>query len=281
MADNFVRLIDHRTEFAAFLQTHQSQLSQLNGHLHFIVGHARSSTSISAFIADEIEDSFVFYEDYPVCHAGIEDFAGWYRQFMNDGLKARDKVRSHIEDYDFAPGADGIDVYAELVKQGKTIFTKASFGPHGQFFWDIVNSNAALYHSHFPDSRYLLTYRSPESAVTAMDFFFNEFLKVPKSPDEIAEAYLYTLRILLHMAQTFRHVFFLNDSVMSEDEAKQAYREFLPQLNGAEDKYKIGMKRGYEDRQLHRFDKLPSYCEALEVYRNLEDIRRSRQASQS
>ena len=275
MADNFVRLIDHRTEFVAFLRAHEPTLRALNGCVHFILGHARSSTSISARIADEYDDHFVFYEDYQAIHAGVANFAGWYDDFLRESLKSHHHVRSHIEDYEFPPSANGVEVYAELSRLGKILISKSSYGPHGDVWWELIQKNTPIYYEYFPDSRYLLTYRSPEYALSSMTLFF---ISMGKAHLEILDAYIKSMEVFLYIARTFKHVFFLNDSEMEPTAVKKAYRCFLQRGGYPLDYYKVANKRTYDAMQIENMAEIERFDDAWRLYHQLEDIRQLRQA---
>lgn len=274
MTDNFIRTIDHLAEFEEFLEAHKSEMCAISGNLHFIVGHARSATSISAIIADEYEENFVFYEDNPPTSWGIENYAGWYKLVMDEGLKSKQYVKSHIEDFPTDPKFNGIQLYAQMINLGKTLYSKYSFGPHGDYYWDIILKNFPILHNYFSDSRYLLTYRPPEKAILSMRLFFNDFAKQNKTLSEIVHAYHSTLTLLYDIAKSFPHVYFLNDVEMSEYETKQLLSRFIGKGGEPLDKYTAANKRTYDDVELiHELINMEMYQSSVELYNKLEQLR--------
>lgn len=267
-------------DFGAELLKKEETLKTLNGHVHFILGHARSSTSISAKIADEYDDTFVFYEDNQTCHARMDNFPLWYENTINVNLKVRQYIKSYIEDYQFDQGTDGVEAYKNLVHQGKTVYSKYALGPHGDYYWQCQLKNFPLYHHYFQDSRYLLAYREPEKAIQGMYNFFANLFDRKESLDALIDTYNRTIELQLYVARNFKKVFYLNDSTMTSEEVRAVYRRFLEKDGSPIEKYTSKAKAVHENTFSQELKSHSRYKMLEDQYQELENLHTSQRKAE-
>ncbi|MDR3463914.1 MAG: hypothetical protein P4L76_16520 [Beijerinckiaceae bacterium] len=137
----------------------------------FIVGCARSGTSVIFNYFSECDDVFLLNEDNAFFPSSGHGFCRRY----NKQWESMGKVRSKgyfipeickSDDYWF-------DVYIGLKNYYGIVGSKLAFGPHGEEYWrDIDLYFPEFFSKYFIGAHFLLTSRSPSEAIYSMSKLF-------------------------------------------------------------------------------------------------------------
>ncbi|WP_392535703.1 hypothetical protein [Nostoc sp. C117] len=173
----------------------------------FIIGSARSGTSILCDCLNLSPDVFLLGEANLYIHHNQENFVDFFNtqhiQFKNRRSKGTFAPPSRL------PERGGINFLSRMKKNYNFVGEKIAFGPHGeidnQSFQEVFFNFHARY---FYFSNYILIMRRPAEAVFSMLKMFPE-----RGLDAIFDCWLRTVKIQIDVFQSFPHsyvIFFEN-----------------------------------------------------------------------
>lgn len=172
----------------------------------FVLGCARSGTTIVADILNQQPDMFMLYEDNPFLNVQRTDYADWYNAMqLGDGRPPAKGV--YLPSFGaHRPG--WAYVYAMLKRQFVRCGSKIALGPHG--LWnDIEATLLDFFGSFFHHARYVLTLRSPGDNIVSMARMFQD-----RTLAELLETWTLSLLYTVELAACFPHALLIRNELV-------------------------------------------------------------------
>ncbi len=171
----------------------------------FIVGSARSATTIMAEIVNMHSDCMMLMEDNPFINHYIKDYVGWYRHMTQE---AGCKMAKGFYLPGFCSNNIGwAKLYLLLKDQYRLVGGKVAFGPHG--YWENVQNNFLdFYISLFPAATYFGCLRHP---VESMAIMFKD-----RSLKQLLETWIYSVIYLVYMSCLVDRFYLIVNENLSE-----------------------------------------------------------------
>jgi hypothetical protein len=219
-------------------------LEDLSSKGLFIVGNARSGTSIFAGCLNLSNDIYLLLEAN--VHVSfnedgfIERYNAMHLSFKNDRKKGTYIPQAISSENGALP------VLLRMAKRHRYVGEKIAFGPHGlyggQTFQDVFFEFHCRY---FYYSTYFLIIRNPSESVWSMSKLFPD-----KDIEYLFESWLRTINILIDCYQTFPNCYFLFSESFCSDTIKkigQILGVHIPLPEGmVSDKYKTSLLKAGE-----------------------------------
>ena len=234
----------------------------------FVVGNARSGTSILCDCLNLSPEIFLLGEANVFLQHRREDFADWFNQ-QHAGLKNRRGKGTYIP----PPPAAESGGMAALWRMGqfhRYVGEKIAFGPHGKYGGQSSQELFFAFHARFfYSSHYFLTLRAPAECVWSMAKLFPK-----KDPRELYECWVSSLKIQLDLLHTLPNVY----AVFFED-LKAGTFATINALLGTRIDVGTGVLRDDHKQSTLADDRLPAELSAyqplndqcLAVYRDVKE----------
>lgn len=181
----------------------------------FIVGAARSGTSILAAMLNNSKGVICLSDDNLYAHAYLTGFREWYNGMHRpNGINPQKGL--YLPEF---PKKDGYGFYCyyNIQKSYGLVASKFAFGPTSQFqdrFYD-------FHLSHFLGSKYICTIRRPDESIFSMSKLFpNDSYTIHR------KTWLLTTRLIMSVLLSFEHTILLDHRELSPDIPKRL-TEFL------------------------------------------------------
>lgn len=174
----------------------------------FVVGSARSATTILGEIINMQRDCYMLMEDNPFINHYMEDYVSWYRAMTQEaGCKM---AKGFYLPSFCSENISWAKIYLLLKEHYRLVGGKIALGPHG--YWENVASNFLdFYVSIFPEACYLGCLRHPVECVESMAIMFkNRNLK------ELMETWIYSALYLVYMSCLFDRFYLVLHERLSE-----------------------------------------------------------------
>ncbi|MBI1209629.1 MAG: hypothetical protein GC191_20390 [Azospirillum sp.] len=142
-----------------------------SGEAVFVIGCARSGTTLLFNYINEFDDCVMLCEDLPFFHDRGANYRSWYNSHW------RSLGHSKTKGY-YLPSfghADGywFDYYRLLKERYRIIGSKQAFGPHGEEYWAQIDRYCVdFFLNYFPNAHYILPMRRPDENLWSMSQMF-------------------------------------------------------------------------------------------------------------
>lgn len=174
----------------------------------FVVGSARSATTILAEIINMQQDCFVMMEDNPFINHYMADYVTWYRNMTQE---AGSKMAKGFYLPSFCSRNIGwAKTYLLLKENYRVVGGKIAFGPHD--YWENVQSNFLdFYISIFPNATYFGCLRHPVDCIESMTIMFKD-----RSLKKLLETWIYSALYLVYLSCLVDRFFLIINERLSE-----------------------------------------------------------------
>ncbi|MHC4253407.1 MAG: hypothetical protein ACYS9X_30185 [Planctomycetota bacterium] len=181
---------------------------ELSGKGLFVVGCARSGTTILAVCLNLAEDVHILFESDVFINHGREGFVEWFNG-VHEGYHAVRRKGTCAPSAPPGTPPGGLPFLAWLSKGFRYVGEKVTFGPHGK--WQGRHRQELFFEfhmKHFYQSRYILIIRSPTEVAWSMSKMWPD-----RDVNTFFETWLRTADVLIDVYQTFPHtrVLFFED----------------------------------------------------------------------
>jgi hypothetical protein len=227
-------------------------------HGLFIVGNARSGTSILLDCFNLSPEVFLFGEANLYIRHLCEDFAEEFNR-LHVGFKNRRGKGTYVPPSPL-PESGGVAALRRMALHHRYVGEKVTFGPHGTINGQSHQEAFFAFQARwFYASKYFLILRTPAECVWSMKKVFPD-----RHPSALYESWLRTLEIQLDLLHTFPNVYLIFFDNLSA--------ETFPRINallGTQIEPGPGILR--EDRQRSRLDggRLPPELSAFQQFNDL------------
>ncbi len=171
----------------------------------FIVGHARSGTSILMDALNSSTDIYMFGEANLHVSANRNDFVEWYnsmhRQFGNPEYKGTYCPEGGNE------SANGIDTIVSLARRFKYVGDKLAF--NSETFGLDFEGFLPFAAKYFLRSTYLCALRNPLQTISSCLDLFQSGERTQDTVDLYADSYLRSIYLQLRVSMLFNRTYFL------------------------------------------------------------------------
>jgi hypothetical protein len=223
----------------------------------FIVGNARSGTSILLDCFNLSPEIFLLGEANVFLHHRLADFAGWFNR-QHVGFKNRRGKGTYLPP-PIAAESGGMAALGRMGAFHRYVGEKIAFGPHGTVQGQSYQEAFFAFHArYFYASKYFLILRVPAESIWSMAKLFPG-----KSPRECYECWVRSLKVQLDLLHTLPNVYM----VLFED-LKAATFAMVNALLGTRIDVGAGILRDDHKRSTLASDRLPA---ELSSYQSLND----------
>jgi hypothetical protein len=223
----------------------------------FIVGNARSGTSILLDCLSLSPEIFLLGEANLYLHHGLPNFAGWFNR-QHVGFKNRRGKGTYLP-LPIAPESGGMAALRRMGTFHRYVGEKIAFGPRGLVGGQPDQEAFFAFHARFfYASKYFLTLRAPGESIWSMSKLFPD-----KSPREHYQCWINSLKIQLDLLHTLPNVWM----IVFED-LNAATLATINTLLGTRIEVGPGILRDDHKRSTLADDRLPA---ELSSYQSLND----------
>jgi hypothetical protein len=167
----------------------------------FIVGNARSGTSILCDCFNLSPEIFLLGEANVFLHHCQDDFAAWFNR-QHVAFKNRRGKGTYLP-LAVAEESGGMAALWRMGAFHRYVGEKIAFGPHGKIGGQSYQELFFAFHArYFYSSKYFLTLRAPAECIWSMAKMFPQ-----KDPRELYECWLNSLKVQLDLLHTFPNVY--------------------------------------------------------------------------
>ncbi|MBI1209628.1 MAG: hypothetical protein GC191_20385 [Azospirillum sp.] len=240
----------------SFSETIRDFFSNHSKNAVFVVGCARSGTTLLFNYLNTFDQVFLLCEDLPFFAEKGAYFRSWYNALWRNAGYGNLKGYL-IPSYGMNDGY-WFDFYQKLSKHYRWIGSKQAFGPHGNHYWNGIDQYCLeFYSSYFPDARYILTLRRPDEILYSMSKLFPG-----KDFGSMKNAWMKSTIMQISMFATLKDAqfFFLDDVTVDRlarltgflGEPGTVSEDYLRLPNPIDPSWPALAERGYELEQMQK-----------------------------
>lgn len=175
-------------------------LAELERRALFVVGNARSGTSITTFFFNRSPSVLLLQEANIYLHHAEPNFVDWFNQ-QHVGFGNWPTKGTYIPEHR-TPVDGGLSYLLTMTPHHRLVGEKIAFGPHGKLADQTYQQAFFVFHGQFfYGSRYVALIRMPAEALWSMEKLFPA-----ARPRELYETWLMTLSVCIDLVRVFPHV---------------------------------------------------------------------------